>query len=69
MGLQMNDQHGSVMWVFDAYRDIIHAKGIGAFMAIYDEDVHVFDSWAQWGYVGVRVRRVMVTVWFSRSHR
>jgi ketosteroid isomerase-like protein len=70
IGLQVNDQqNGPVMQVFESYKDAVHAKDVDAFLAIYDENVHVFDSWAQWEYVGTEAWLVMVREWFRRSRR
>ncbi len=53
------------MQVFEAYGGAVHAKDVDAFLAIYDEDVHVVDSWVQWESIGAEARRGMVTEWFG----
>src|SRR5262249_3922498 len=34
------------------------------FVALYDEDVRVFDMWGRWSYDGAAAWREMVTDWF-----
>lgn len=61
----MTNEQNRVLQVFETYRDAVHAKDVDAFLAIYDERVHVFDSWAQWEHTGAGARREMVSEWFG----
>jgi ketosteroid isomerase-like protein len=47
-----------------AYRAAVRAKDVDAFVAIYDENVRIFDTW-QWSYDGVESWRAMATEWFG----
>ena len=57
----MNDQSGPVMQVFEVYSDAVHTRDVDAVLAIYDEDAHVIDLWAQWEDIGAEARHGMVT--------
>ena len=47
------DSIGSVL---EAYRDAVHAKDVDAFVAIFGDDVRVFDMWGTWSHVEGRSR-------------
>jgi uncharacterized protein (TIGR02246 family) len=66
-GNQVNDQHNPVMQVLEAYRNAVSARDIEAFMALYDADVHLFDTWDRFEQTGADAWREMVTDWFG-SH-
>ena len=51
--------------VLDAYKAAVFAKDVDAFVALYDQDVVVFDLWGRWSYEGVEAWRGNVTDWFS----
>jgi uncharacterized protein (TIGR02246 family) len=51
--------------MFEAYRAAVFAKDVQAFLALYDEDVQVFDLWGEWSYHGLEAWRGMVTDWFG----
>ena len=51
--------------LLDAYKAAVYAKDIDAFVALYDQDVCVFDLWGQWSYNGAEAWRGMVTDWFG----
>jgi ketosteroid isomerase-like protein len=42
----------------------VRAKDVDAFVAIYDQNVRIFDTW-QWSYDGVEAWRTMATEWFG----
>ncbi len=49
-----------------AYREAAFAKDIGAFIAIYDKDIEVFDTWGPaWLYQGLESWKGMVELWFG----
>ncbi|TXN30049.1 YybH family protein [Lacisediminihabitans profunda] len=48
-----------------AYAAAVNAKDVDAFAALYDDDVHIFDSWGQWQYSGIDEWRAMATGWFE----
>jgi uncharacterized protein (TIGR02246 family) len=51
--------------VFDAYKAAVLAKDVNAFVALYDDDVYVFDLWGTWAMRGIESWRRMITEWFS----
>jgi uncharacterized protein (TIGR02246 family) len=56
---------GPIERVLEAYRAAVQAKDVDAFVALYDEDVCVFDLWGRWSYDGADVWRGMVEEWFG----
>lgn len=51
--------------VLDDYKAAVFAKDADAFIALYDQDVRVFDMWGAWSYSGIASWREMVDQWFS----
>ena len=51
--------------MLDAYRRAVRAKDVDAFVALYDDDVRVFDTWGLWSYEGLAAWRAMATEWFG----
>jgi len=51
--------------VLEGYKTAVFAKNVDAFIALYDQDVRVFDMWGEWSYDGVAPWRGMVTEWFG----
>ena len=51
--------------LLDAYRDAVHAKDVDAFVAIFADDVRVFDMWGTWSHDGIDVWREMAEGWFG----
>ena len=47
-----------------AYRAAVRAKDVDAFVAIYDDNVRIFDTW-EWSYDGIGAWRAMATEWFG----
>lgn len=47
------------------YAAAAHAKDVDAFIALYADDVHLFDLWDAWSLRGIEVWRNAVTEWFS----
>jgi uncharacterized protein (TIGR02246 family) len=58
-------ERGSIEQVLDAYRAAVHAKDVDGFVALYDEDVSVFDMWGRWSYDGSDAWRGLVAEWFG----
>jgi uncharacterized protein (TIGR02246 family) len=61
----MNELEKPVIQVLDAYKAAVKAKDVDAFVALYDQDVLVFDLWGVWSYQGANAWRGMVTDWFG----
>ena len=51
--------------LLDAYRDAVHAKDVDAFLAIFADDVRVFDMWSTWSHDGIDAWRAMAEDWFG----
>lgn len=49
----------------EAYKVAVFAKDIEAFVALYDQNVHVFDMWREWSYTGIDAWREMASNWFN----
>ncbi len=61
----MSDLEQSVRQICAAYSAAVYAKDVGAFVALYDPEVHVFDMWGEWSYDGLGAWRGMVIAWFG----
>jgi uncharacterized protein (TIGR02246 family) len=55
----------SIDAVLTAYAAAVYEKDVDAFVALYDEDVRVFDLWGSWSYDGAKAWRQVVTEWFG----
>lgn len=52
--------------MLDAYRATVLAKDVDAFMALYDEEVRIFDTWDSWSDEWSSASwRLMATEWFA----
>jgi uncharacterized protein (TIGR02246 family) len=51
--------------LLDAYRDAVDAKDVDAFVAIFADDVLVFDMWGTWSHDGIDAWREMAEGWFG----
>jgi uncharacterized protein (TIGR02246 family) len=61
----MNELHPPIMRIFEAYKAAVFAKDVDAFVALYDQDVCVFDLWSKWSYEGLEAWRGMVADWLG----
>ena len=61
----MSQQHDPFVQILDAYAAAVRAKNVDAFVAIYADDVHVFDMWGTWSLQGIAAWRAMAEQWFS----
>ena len=61
----MHNVEQPIQQVFDAYKAAVFAKDVDAFVALYHEDVCVFDMWGTWSYNGIEAWRTMVVEWFG----
>jgi uncharacterized protein (TIGR02246 family) len=57
--------HAQIEQVLEAYRAAVHAQDVDAFVALYDDDVRVFDTWGRWSYDGIEAWRGMAAEWFG----
>ena len=60
----MNEEQ-PVTQILEAYKAAVFAKDVDAFVALYDQDVRIFDMWGRWSYDGSEAWREMVTDWFG----
>ena len=51
--------------LFASFSDAVWNKDVEAYLALYDEQVLVFDMWESWAYDGLPAWRKMVEGWFS----
>ena len=51
--------------LLEAYREAVHAKDVDAFVAIFADDVRVFDMWGAWSHDGIDAWREMAEAWFG----
>jgi uncharacterized protein (TIGR02246 family) len=56
---------GSVEQVLEGYAAAVRAKDVDSFVALYANDVRVFDMWGRWSYDGGEEWRAMATDWFG----
>ncbi|HEU4779872.1 MAG TPA: nuclear transport factor 2 family protein [Steroidobacteraceae bacterium] len=61
----MNQTTDPVREAFARYSAAARDKDVNAFVALYDEDVHVFDMWNSWELLGIHAWRNMASGWFS----
>ncbi len=54
-----------IISVLNAYAAAVLAKDVDAFMALYDDEVCIFDLWAEWSYDGAAAWRAVVEDWFG----
>ncbi len=59
----MTDLNAQVL--LDAYRTAVYDRDVPALMALYDEQVHIFDLWETWEYAGAAAWQGAVMQWFS----
>ena len=51
--------------LLEEYRDAVHAKDVDRFVAIFADDVRVYDMWGTWSHDGIDSWREMAEVWFD----
>jgi ketosteroid isomerase-like protein len=51
--------------LLEAYESAIFEKDLESFLALFDDQVRVFDMWGQWSYDGLAAWGEMVKGWFS----
>ena len=49
----MSDADQAIHAALAAYQAAVLAKDVDAFVALYHEDVCVFDLWGRWSYTGI----------------
>jgi ketosteroid isomerase-like protein len=51
--------------VLDRYTAAVRAKDIAAYVALYHDDMHVFDLWSDWSLRGIQAWHDLTVGWFS----
>jgi len=61
-----NSKENPAVKILDAYKSAVFVKDIDAFLAIYDDNVMVFDMWGPgWNYIGIDAWRKMAEEWLG----
>jgi ketosteroid isomerase-like protein len=61
----VKDLERPLLQVLEDYKSAVFAKDVAAFVALYDDNVRVFDMWGTWSYNGIAAWRAVVTGWFE----
>lgn len=65
----MNDHRAApIEALLGEYQRAVRDRDLEGFMAIFSDDVRVFDAWGRWTYEGAPAFRKMIAAWLS-SHR
>lgn len=56
---------GTIDEMLEAYASAVREKDVDRFVALYDDDVRVFDMWGRWSYDGAEAWRQMAGQWFG----
>jgi uncharacterized protein (TIGR02246 family) len=56
---------GAIEQVLDGYAAAVRGKDVDGFVALYANDVRVFDMWGRWAYEGANAWRAMAEEWFG----
>ena len=58
-------ENRTVEQVLERYAATVRAKDVDSFVALYANDVRVFDMWGRWSYDGAEAWRAMAAEWFG----
>jgi uncharacterized protein (TIGR02246 family) len=58
-------ENGTIEQVLERYAAAVRAKDVASFVALYANDVRVFDMWGRWSYEGAETWRDMAAEWFG----
>ena len=61
----MQDLDSAVTLLLNAYAAAVRARDVEAFMALYDTNARVFDTWGVWSYEGADARHETIVNWFT----
>ena len=61
----MNNTINPFLELLEIYKESVYTKNVDAFIAIYEEDLHVFDMWGKWNIRGIDAWRKMAVEWFE----
>ena len=63
--MQRTDVEAALRRVLDTYGDAVYERDTDALLALYGDEVLIFDTWGDWSYNGIASWRGMVTAWFG----
>ncbi len=55
----------AIQEMLERYKSAAFEKDVDAFVALFDENVRVFDMWGRWSYDGAGEWHAMVSEWFG----
>lgn len=61
----MNHPDESALHVLIDYKDAVFEKNLDALIALYDDNVVIFDMWGTWSHNGIDAWRQMAASWFD----
>ena len=61
----MNNGIELIAGVLNAYKEAVYRKDVNEFVALYDDDIQVFDMLGQWECKGIESWRAMAVDWFA----
>ncbi|SDG91540.1 YybH family protein [Paraburkholderia phenazinium] len=61
----MSKLDNPILQVLEDYKAAVFAKDVDAFVALYDQEVQIFDMWGVWSYNGIASWREMAARWFG----
>jgi ketosteroid isomerase-like protein len=65
VGIRMSQASDPVRDALARYCAAAYDKDVNAFVALYEDDVHVFDMWNLWELRGIAAWRSMAESWFG----
>ncbi|MES2150250.1 MAG: SgcJ/EcaC family oxidoreductase [Pseudomonadota bacterium] len=63
----MGDLEIQISRVIERYKTAVMARNVDTFIALYSQDVRVFDAWTTWSYNGATAWREAVRQWFTST--
>jgi ketosteroid isomerase-like protein len=61
----MPDRTIAIHDVLQAYKAAVFAKDVGAYIALFDDNVRIFDMWQDWSCQGRAKWRASTEAWFN----
>ncbi|MBU6299368.1 MAG: nuclear transport factor 2 family protein [Alphaproteobacteria bacterium] len=62
----MSKKESSILQILNIYHTSVFTKNADAFLALYDQNVQVFDMWGAWSYRGIEAWRGAIADWFEK---
>lgn len=61
----MSTEFHCVEDVLENYRSAVYEKNAVQFLSSYASDVHIYDCWGNWEYIGLNQWKQMIQEWFK----